>query len=91
MNGNNVDFPDSSEGKESSCNMGDLGLISQLGNHLQESMGTHSSIIAWRITMEGGDWQATAHRVAKSHTQLNDKHTWEQCRETLLILKIIKC
>ena len=85
-----MDFPDSSEGKESSCNVGDLGLISQLGNHLQESMGTHSSIIAWRITMEGGDWQATAHRVAKSHTQLNDKHTWEQCRETLLILKIIK-
>ena len=80
MNGNNVDFPRGSKGKESSCNAGDLGLIPQLGNHLQESMGTHSSIIAWRIAMEGGDWQATAHRVTKSCTRLNDKHTREHCR-----------
>ena len=32
---------------------------------------THSSILAWRIAMDRGTWQATVHRVTKSHTQLN--------------------
>ena len=32
-------------------------------------MATHSSIIAWRIPMDRGTWQATIHRVAKSLTQ----------------------
>ena len=28
-------------------------------------MATHSSILAWKTLMEGGDGQATAHGVAK--------------------------
>ena len=28
--------------------------------------------IPWRIPMDRGDWQATAHGVAKSRTQLSD-------------------
>ena len=39
---------------------------------LEESMGTHSSILAWRIPMDRGARQATVHGVAKSRTQLND-------------------
>ena len=45
-------FPDSSAGKESVCNAGDVGdsgLIPGLGRSLEESMATHSSILAWRI------------------------------------------
>ena len=38
-----------SEGKESACNAGDLGLIPGLGRSLEEGMATHSSILAWRI------------------------------------------
>ena len=39
---------------------------------LEEGMATHSSILAWRIPMNRKTWQATAHGVAKSWTQLND-------------------
>ena len=31
-------------------------------------MATHSGILAWRIPMDRGAWQATVHRVAKSWT-----------------------
>ena len=37
---------------------------------LEEGMTTHSNILAWRIPMDGGAWQATAHGVPKNQTQL---------------------
>ena len=37
---------------------------------LEEGMATHSSILAWRIPMDRGVWQATVHRVAKNQTGL---------------------
>ena len=42
------------------------------GDPLEEGMATHSSILAWRIPMDRGAWQATVHRVAKSQTRLSD-------------------
>ena len=33
---------------------------------LEEGMATHSSILAWRIPMDRGAWQATVHSVTKS-------------------------
>ena len=42
-------FPDVSDGKESACNAGDLGLISESGRFPGEGKGSHSSILAWRI------------------------------------------
>ena len=38
---------------------------------LEEGMATHSSILAWRIPMDRGAWQATLHGVAKSWMQLS--------------------
>ena len=35
---------------------------------LEEGMATHSSILAWRILMDRGAWQATVHGVTKSWT-----------------------
>ena len=32
---------------------------------LEESMATHSSIVAWRILQDRGAWQATVYRVAQ--------------------------
>ena len=32
---------------------------------LEEGMATHSGILAWRIPMDRGAWQATVHGVAK--------------------------
>ena len=40
-------FPGGSAGKESTCNVGDLGLIPGLGR--SQGMATCSSILAWRI------------------------------------------
>ena len=34
----------------------------------EEGMASVSSILAWRIPMDSGDWQATVHVVAKSWT-----------------------
>ena len=39
---------------------------------LEEGMAIHSSILAWRIPMARGAWQATVHGVAKSRTQLSN-------------------
>ena len=39
---------------------------------LEDGMATQSSILAWRIPMDGGTWQATVHGVAKSQTRLSD-------------------
>ena len=37
-------------------------------NPLEEGMATHSSILAWRIPMDRGTWQAAVHGFAKSQT-----------------------
>ena len=42
-------FSGGSDGKESSCNTGDLGSISGSGRSPGEGNATHSSILAWRI------------------------------------------
>ena len=39
---------------------------------LEKGMATHSSILAWRIPMDRGAWQATVHGVAKSQTRLSN-------------------
>ena len=35
---------------------------------LEEAMATHSSILAWIISMDRGAWWATVHGVTKSRT-----------------------
>ena len=40
---------------------------------LKEGMATHSSMLAWRIPIDRGAWQATySPRDSKSQTQLSD-------------------
>ena len=39
---------------------------------LEEDMATQSSILAWRIPMDQGAWQATGHGITKSWTRLSD-------------------
>ena len=39
---------------------------------MEEGMATHSRILAWRIAMDRGAWQAIVHRLAKSLTRLNN-------------------
>jgi len=61
-------IPGGSAGKESACNARDLALIPGSGRSLEEGMATPSSILAWRIPMDRGDWWAIVHGVAKSGT-----------------------
>ena len=42
-------FPCGSAGKESPCNVGDLGSIPGWEDPLEKGKATHSSILAWRI------------------------------------------
>ena len=42
-------FPGGSAGKESTCNVEDLGSIPGLGRYPGEGNDTHSSILNWRI------------------------------------------
>ena len=43
-------FPGGSDGKESICNVGDLGSIPSQEDPIEKGMATHStSILAWRI------------------------------------------
>ena len=37
---------------------------------LEEDMATHSSILAWRLSMDRGAWWTTLHCVAESQTGL---------------------
>ena len=43
-----------------------------LKDPLEEGMATQSSILAWRIPMDQGAWQATGHGITKSWTRLSD-------------------
>ena len=43
-----LDFPGGSDGKESACNLGDLGSIPGLEGTLEKGPATHSIILAWR-------------------------------------------
>jgi len=61
-------FPGGSDSKESTCNVGNLGSIPGWEDPLEEFMTICSSILAWRIPMERGTWQATVQGVTKSRT-----------------------
>ena len=66
------DFPGVSDGKEFTCNAGDLGLIpgSERFIPLEKEMALQHSCLENPMDREA--WQATAHGVTKGGTQLSD-------------------
>ena len=60
------DFPDGSDGKESACSAGDLGLIPGLGRSPGEGKGYPLQYYGLENSMDRGVWWARVHRVAKS-------------------------
>ena len=67
------DFPGGSDGKESSCNAGDLGSIPGLGRSPGEGHGNplqYSGESPWT-----GAWRTTVQGVTKSRTQLSTAYT----------------
>ena len=65
-------FPGGSEGKESACNVGDLGSIPGLGRSPGEGNGNPLQYSCLENPMDRGAWWATVHGVAKSRIWLSD-------------------
>ena len=68
-------FPGGPVCKESTCNVGDLGLITGLGRSLEKSM-------------HRGAWQASVHGVTKSQTWLRGCHSVHTTMSSLVIISI---
>jgi len=61
-------FPGASDGKESACNAGDPSSIPGLGRSPGEGNGNPLQYSCLENPMDGGDWGAIVHGVAKSQT-----------------------
>ena len=61
-------FPGGSDGKESICNAGGLGLIPGLGRSPGEGNGYQLQYSCLGNSMDRGAWWATVHGVTKSRT-----------------------
>ena len=64
-------FPGGSDGKESTCNVGDLGSIPGLGRSPGAGQGNPLQYSCLENLMDRGAWRATVNGVAKSQTWLN--------------------
>ena len=58
-------FPGGSDGKESTCDVGDLSWE----DPLEEGMATYSNILAWGVPMDRGAWGATVHGSQRGTTE----------------------
>ena len=64
-------FPGGSDGKESACNVGDLGSIRGSGRSPWVGNGNPLQYSCLENSVDRGAWQSTVHGVTKSWTQVN--------------------
>ena len=79
-----LESPGGSNGKESTCNAGDLGSIPGSGRSPRGGNGNPLQYSCLEDSMDRGAWQTAVHRIAKSQTRLGD-YTF-----TLLCIKYYK-
>ena len=72
-------FPGGSDGKESTCNVRDPGLIPGLGRSPGEGYGNPLQYSCLENPMDRGVWWATVHGVTKSWTGLSNLLTYLWC------------
>ena len=65
-------FPGGSDGKESTCDAGDLDLIPGLGRSPRERKGYPRQYSCLENPMDRRAWRAAVHGVTKSWTRLSD-------------------
>ena len=68
----NEGFPGDSDGKESACNVGDLGSVPRLGKSRGGGHGNPLQYYCLENSVNRGAWGAAFHGVTKSQTQLID-------------------
>ena len=66
-----------SDSKQSACNVGDLGLIPELGRFPGEGNGNPFQDSCLENPMDRGAWRAIVHGVANNGTRLSHKHTMD--------------
>ena len=74
-------FSDGSGGKESTCSLGDPGLIPRSGRSPGEGNGYPVQYSFLENSMGRGAWWATVHGVTMSQTQLSDLHCQSMTEE----------
>ena len=79
-------FPCGSVGKESTCNVGDLGSIPELGRFPEEGKGYPLHCFGLENSMD-----YIAHGFAKSWTRLSDFHVTSQIKITKFCNMFFKC
>ena len=67
-----VGFTGDSDGKESTCNAGDLGSIPGLGRSSGEGKGYPLQYSGLKNSMDKGAWRVIVHGVTKSRTRLSN-------------------
>ena len=65
-------FPSGSDGKESACNVGDLGSVPGSGRSPGGEHGNPLQYSSLENSMDRGAWWATVHGVPKSQTRLSN-------------------
>ena len=77
-------FSCGSAGKESACNVGDLGSIPGLERFPGEGNGNPLQYSCLENPMDRGAWQATVRGVAKNQTQLSTEFVQKKEAEVCL-------
>ena len=78
-------FPCGSDGKESTCNVGDLGSIPGFGRSPGEGHGNPPQYSSLENSKDREVWWATVHGVTKSQTWLKRLNTYPQEELSLLV------
>ena len=80
-------FPGGSDGKESTCNAGDLGLIPGSGKSPKEGNGYPLQYSCLGNPMDRGAWWVAVHGVAKSQTGPKQLYTYTHETDLAFSLK----
>ena len=67
-------YPIGSDGKDWTCNAGDLGLISVSGKSLERGMATHSSVLGASLVVQ----------IVKNLPAMWETRVWSMCQEDAL-------
>ena len=82
-------LPCSSNGKESTCKVGDQGLILVFRSSSGEGNGNPLQYSCLENSMDRGTLQATVHGVTESWTRLGDEHIHTHTHTVIIIESLV--